>query len=418
MKKFTVFALLCLVVISCAKQNLTEEQADKWNGYERYLKMGEQMHTLWAGKNLNVGTATYGIDENANFYVTYDCSATEWSIQETHLFAGDKKNLPLNRCAQPRVNRFPYGKFHYPRVETYTYRIPLTLLPPAEEPGFAVAAQCVVYRNAKCDGHEKAAWAEGDFKFTDKGKGWYDVFFFNQVENQYTILYGINCSNDSLKLYHIDITHGTVELTYAEYVGNTAGTYDGAAYDLESGVLYFVKVNENELWVNPLEDEDSSFLAGNLQGQVLSATYHDGLFYYVDAVTNAIHSVAFDESYGIVTDLILDTVPGSVTVNDIAMSPEGDALFIMGSINGSGQELISWDVDGRIFCSTAVTVSENAQIAFGSDGILYGMASPDEPSDSTIIWVIDTYSDSLTVIADEIIYLEDPFADLSGGPIM
>jgi hypothetical protein len=418
MKKQIVIAMASLLVAACVKQNPVDEQMDKWNGYERYLKMGEQMHTIWAGKNLNVGTATYGIDENANFYVTYDCSATDWKIRETHLFAGDKQFLPMNRCAQPRVNRFPWSAHHYPGVKTYTYKIPLASLPPAEEPGFAVAAECLVYRNTKCGGHEQIAWAEGDFKFTDKGKGWYDVFFFNQVENQYTILYGINCSNDSLKLYHIDITHGAVELTYVEYVGNTAGTYDGAAYDIDSGVLLFVKVNENELWVNSLEDEDSSYVAGSLKGQVLSATYHDGLYYYVDALTNSIHSVAFDDSYGIVSDQVLDTIPGTVTVNDIAMSPEGDLLYIMGNYNGGGSKLLTWDVTGHIFTSTTIPVSEGAQIAFGSDGILYGMAPPDEPGDSSFIWIIDTNSDSLTVILDEIIILDDPFADISGGPTM
>ena len=74
MKKIYLFLIAIVVLASCTKQATDDQQiADKWNGYQKYLKTGEMVHTLWAGKNINVGTVTYGIDDNANFYVTYDC---------------------------------------------------------------------------------------------------------------------------------------------------------------------------------------------------------------------------------------------------------------------------------------------------------------------------------------------------------
>lgn len=418
MKKSILLASAFLLMASCTREYLAEETNDKWNGYEKYLKMGEQTHILWAGKHLNVGTATYGIDDNANFYVKYDCSSTDWSIRETHLFAGDKRYMPLNRCSQPRIYRFPCSSVHRPGVKTYTYRIPLTSLPPAEEPGFAVAAECLVYHNTKCNGHEKSAWAEGDFRFTDKGTGWYDVFYFNQVENEYTILYGITYAFDSLKLYHIDITHDCVELTYSEYVGNTPGTYDAAAYDVDSAMLFFVKVNDNELWVNCLEDEDSSCVAGTLQGEVLSATFSDGVYYYVDALTNTIHGVSFSESWNIASDLVLDTVPASVTVEDIAIGPEGEKLYILGQYNGSTTQLLSWEIASGNFYSSSYTVPSGSQIAFGSDGLLYGIQPGGDGNDSAMVWAIDIESGILTVISDEIIFIDDPFSDITRGPTM
>jgi hypothetical protein len=391
---------------------------DKWNGYFSYLKMGEQVHTLWAGKHINVGTVTYGIDDNANFYVTYDCSNTEWSIRETHLFAGDKKDMPLNRCSQPRVNRFPFHKCHFPRVKTYTYRIPLSSLPPAEEPGFAVAAECVVYRPTKCDGHEKVAWAEGDFKFTDKGKGWYDVFYFNQLDNEYVILYGLTYACDSLKLYHLDITNNTVELTFTEYVGDTPGTYDGAAFDEESGMLFFAKVNTNELWVNQLEEEDSSFCAGVLAGEVFSATFHDGIYYYVAAGSNTIHAVTFNQEWNISADAVLDTIPVAVLVNDIAMDPDGESLYLLGKLMNGGMAMVIWSPESGTFYSYPINIDEGAQIAFGSDGTLYAIAPLSENGSISWVYAIDIESGTLTIIEDEVIIIEDPFSDMSGGPVM
>ena len=90
MKNIIAFFIMILVMASCEKRSPVEEPTDKWNGYAKYLKTGEMVHTLWAGKHINVGTATYGIDENANFYVTYNTTASGWTMSETHMYAGDK----------------------------------------------------------------------------------------------------------------------------------------------------------------------------------------------------------------------------------------------------------------------------------------------------------------------------------------
>ena len=99
-------------------------------------------------------------------------------------------------------------------VTTYTIRVPLTSLPPAEYPGSVVASHCVVYNPQKCDGTTKNCWADGDFAFTDKDWGWYDIFYFNQPPNRYTILYGTAYTTDTLKLYRLDVTNGTTTLIY------------------------------------------------------------------------------------------------------------------------------------------------------------------------------------------------------------
>ena len=103
MKKIFALCVVTILLSSCMKTEPVDQPADKWNGYSKYLKMGEQVHTLWAGKYINVGTATYGIDDNANFYVTYDCSSSGWTMSETHMFAGDKQFMPLNKPGSPKI---------------------------------------------------------------------------------------------------------------------------------------------------------------------------------------------------------------------------------------------------------------------------------------------------------------------------
>jgi hypothetical protein len=397
------------------KTETVDQPADKWNGYSKFLKMGEQVHTLWAGKTINVGTATYGIDDSANFYVTYDCSLSGWTMSETHMYAGDKKFMPLNKPGTPKIGQFPNSGCHNPRISTITYTVPLSTLPPCEEPGFVVASHCVVQSPS---GQNETAWAEGDFKFTDKGWGWYDVYYFNQPEHEYTILYGTSYSEDSLKLYHIDATNGEADLILSEYVGNSAGTYDGAAYDVATSNFYFVNVNTDQLWVNLLDDQYPSYVVGTLAGEAASATFLNNTFYYVDSNASTIKAVTISDGMTITSESTLDTIPGSVTVNDIAIKPDGTSIYILGEVNGGGKELISWDVPTESFYSMSITVTSGAQIAFGSDGYLYAIATIVEGGTHSLIYTIDLNSGTLIPIDDDVIIIEDPFSDISIGPVM
>jgi hypothetical protein len=413
MKKLFLFMAVSITATACMEQGVQEEFAGNWNGYGKYLKMGEQVHTLWAGKNINVGTVTYGLDDSANFYATYDCTGSGWKISETHMFAGDKVAMPLNKPGAPKIGLFPFSGMHSPRVSKFTYKVPLSQLPPAEEPGFVVAAHCIVHSPS---GQKETAWSEGDYTFSDKGWGWYDMFYYNRAADTFTVLYGLTCARDSLMLYHLDITHGISELTFVEYVGNTAGNYDAAAYDPSSGLLFFVRTEDHELWANQMQDDDQSFLSGTLEGDVYSATFFNDIFYYVDDVTNTIHEVGFDINWALNSDIILDTIPGSLTVNDIAMDPDGEILYLLGVSVSGDTELLTWDTGSGDFYSTTVTIDDEAQIAFGSDGLLYAIAQLPGDGETTFVYCIDLESLTLTAIEDEIIILDDPFRDLASGP--
>lgn len=412
MKKSMLILVATLALIACNRQNSEDTVSDAWNGYQDYLKTGEIIHTLWAGKNTNIGTVTYGLDDNANFYVTYDCSSSGWMISETHMYSGDKATMPLNKPGAPKIGLFPYSRQHNPRVSTYTYRVPLVMLPPCAAPGFVVSSHCVVRSPS---GRSETAWAEGDYTFSDKGWGWYDDYFYDPPVPTFPVLYGITGTNNLLRLYHLDITNNSQELMLEEYVGNAPGTYNSAAYDLESGMLFFTKDNSSEIWINELQSENPSFPAGSITGSAASGTFYNGHYYYINSQVNSINQVSFTDSWGVYQVNVLDTIPGQIIINDIAMQPDGEKLFIMGQYNGF-PGLITWDPDERVFYSTPVSVDQGSQIAFGSDGLLYAIGQNTTEDSCSYIYLLDFQCDTMTVILDDVIFIDDPFTDLSGGP--
>jgi hypothetical protein len=75
-------------------------------------------------------------------------------------------------------------------------------------------------------------------------------------------------------------------------------------------------------------------------------------------------------------------------------------------------------VEDHEFYYSPVVINNGAQLAFGSDGILYAIAPQYDFGTTAWIYVIDIESVTLTVIEDEIIIIEDPFTDLASGPLM
>lgn len=416
MKNLFLLLIVFLMITACSHQDSKDDQfTDKWNGYQKYLKTGEQYHTLWAGKNINVGTCTYGIDENANFYVTYDCSASGWTISETHMFAGDKLLLPRNKPGSPKIGQFPNSGCHNPRVSTFTYRVPLTSLPPCAEPGFVVASHCVVRSPS---GRTETAWAEGDYKFTDKDWGWYDIYYYNQPPNRFTILYGTSYVSDTLKLFHIDVTNNKTDLILKEYLGTGTSRLDAAAYDEAAGMFFFADYSTNILYANNLIDIDPSFVSGSIAGNAGSATFYNNEYFYVNDVARTINKVSFDNGWFVNGEIILDTIPSAIVVNDITMNPAGTVIYMIGEVNGGGRELISWDVSTETFYSMSISINSGAQLAYGSDGVLYAIAPIVEGGSHSQTFIINPSTGTLTPIEDDVIIIDDPFSDISSGPIL
>ena len=83
---------------------------------------------------------------------------------------------------------------------------------------------------------------------------------------------------------------------------------------------------------------------------------------------------------------------------------------------GGEAELVTWKVSDQTFSRQSTPIAGGGQITFGSDGLLYAIASDFDQDSANFIYIIDIASDSLSVIIDDIIIIEDPFSDISGGP--
>jgi len=184
-------------------------------------------------------------------------------------------------------------------------------------------------------------------------------------------------------------------------------------------MFFFSNYSTGELYVNNLSDEDSeSEIAGNLMGIAASGTFYDGSYFYIDANQNTINKVDFTSDWLINTETILDSIPDAITVNDIAMKPQGDTLFILGELDGGGRGLLSWAVADETFHSLTISLNTGGQIAYGSDGVLYAIAPITDGGSHSLTYIVDTSTGILVLIEDDIIIIEDPFSDISMGPIM
>lgn len=83
---------------------------------------------LMAGQNTNVGSVTVTNDET-NVYVTYQTTGS-YLVKKTHLFVGSCTAIPVNNSGNPRIGQYPYQTSHGTGVNSFTYTIPRSSLPP------------------------------------------------------------------------------------------------------------------------------------------------------------------------------------------------------------------------------------------------------------------------------------------------
>jgi len=416
MKKLLLFIAVIAIITGCSKKEVTNDNpVDIWNGYGN-LKSSAPTAPLYAGQTIEVGSVTYGLEEVDGvgyFTATYNLDAG-WTMSESHLFAGDKAEMPLNKPGNPKIGRFPYAADHNPAVSTYTYYVPLSDLPPYEDPGFTTAAHCVVHGP---NGQTETAWRHDDFDFPGKRWGWFGTFYYDQASNPFTILYATEHTSDgTLSVYLINTTTGTSTQILSEEVGVAGADFDGTAFDVESGYFIFTDNTTNVLYGINLNDESVVENLGNLGTPTQSATFYDGNYYYVDDMTNELIEVTFDSNMQILSESTISTIPGSVTVQDITFSPDGSNIFMVANIGDGSTELITLDVALDIYSSLNIAVEQNAQIAYGSDNLLYTVET--DINNNTIVSTLDPSTGTLTTIEENGSEVVDPFADLAGGPVM
>jgi hypothetical protein len=79
---------------------------------------------LLAGQTILVGTVTLDEDDN-NYYITYDTTASGWTISETHLAAAAfSSGIPQTKTGNPRPGKFQYSGIHRKGTRIVTYTVP------------------------------------------------------------------------------------------------------------------------------------------------------------------------------------------------------------------------------------------------------------------------------------------------------
>ncbi|MHC4115705.1 MAG: hypothetical protein ACYSSL_10380 [Planctomycetota bacterium] len=131
-----------------------------------------ESYILKAAQTIEVGTVEVS-NTSSELTVTYNITALNWGIAETHLsVATDPNDIPQTKKQNPIPGKFDPNTCsdHDPAVTTYTYTIPYSFSPGQT---LFIAAHAVLVKETVIDGttiiEEETAWADGiDFQ----GKNW------------------------------------------------------------------------------------------------------------------------------------------------------------------------------------------------------------------------------------------------------
>jgi malate/lactate dehydrogenase len=101
------------------------------------------------------------------------------------------------------------------------------------------------------------------------------------------------------------------------------------------------------------------------------------------------------------------------------MSPTGENLYMIGTVNNGGTELITWQINTNTYYSTALAITySGAQITYGSDDVLYVIAPSSEGGGSSTVFTLNPSTGTLTVIEEDLVPLPGALSDITLGPIM
>ncbi|MEN8226062.1 MAG: lipoprotein [Bacteroidota bacterium] len=371
MKKFLLLLLIAVVLAGCNKNGI--EDPNPHYGLKDYVLVVD----LIAGQNTTVGTVTYLDTEDGFFKVTYDL-VDEWTMSESHVYAGPIDNMPTNSPGAPKIGKFPYQTDHDPEVTTYTYTIPVT-----SWDKFVCAAHAVVNHPTL---PSETAWAAGNETFTDNGWGGFTSNFSTSA-TYVEVIYGIQQTTDgSLVVVYINISNPAPEVIIVEPVNTSGGgTVVAAAFDPFTNNLFFVI--GNTLYVYNMNTGDPCVAIGTVPGLPGGGAFVNGNFYYIDldptsSSFNEIVEVqlSYDETTGTWTMAINDNFSDPIPFTNFQitdMASNGLDLYLVGNDNNNNGNvgLIIFDLGTGIWNSTVTNtlLSGIAQITFGPDGNMYAV---------------------------------------------
>ncbi|MCI0503634.1 hypothetical protein L0Y65_02875 [Candidatus Micrarchaeota archaeon] len=305
------------------------------------------VYTLTAGQNIPVGTVTVAND-GTNLYVLYEITVNDWCMTETHMhIAHNQEEIPHNYNPKtgswiPVPGQFRYSSSHEPCVKSYLYTIPLSeYVGGCNENLIIVAHAAVKYTDPSC--------------------------------TQTGVVYGIQRYTG--KVFQVDVLSGTSSLvfTIGTPPGANSASPNGLAYDPMTQRFYYT---DYQLGTNP----DTLYYwnaltgqvpVGQIAGTVACADFYGGKYYYIASTTDDLYEVSFNPAFSVqkMGD-ISGNAYGYTFDGDIAISPDG-VVYGWGK-TGSAYHFFRVNRDGTGFQLIRTNATFSLQIAFGSDGKLYG----------------------------------------------
>ena len=209
---------------------------------------------------------------------------------------------------------------------------------------------------------------------------------------------------------------------------------NGIAYNEVTGVAYYAAIpnfgDTRTLWSMAIDPQPpgSPESLGPLFGTPFSATFFDGLYWYVDNGTLALRKVSFTADGSVFADDFVGDLP--VTSAGATGLRFGDITVDQdGLLYGSG-DIVGGVDDGKVLLftvlltdadpvSTYMTLSiapdstnPKMQLSFGGDGTLFGHAS--NGGSASILYYVSVVPDQLGARAEILTGIDGgPFTDLS-----
>jgi len=403
MKNILLFIVAALTIISCQKQIPVEEEKTIDLGYGAF-KYGEVVHTLYGGKTIEVGTVTVGINDDTDYiYVKYE-TIDGWYIEETHAFVGtDGSQIPVNKPGNPKIGHFPYSTSHSYGDGTTIVTYPTIPYIPGQ--AFVLATHAVVYT---LDGEEETAWSWNPdaTKFSGKRWGWFLNFSYNgEPPGETPYLYITEYVDGFLNIYQVNLLTGEVSLISQEdFDAGAGGTINAAAWDPASNMFLFVSQSGSELWGSNFDEDEAANFIGNLDAVALNGVFVGNTYYFIDE-NNNIWAVTFDADMQIAGQSIINSLDANLDIQDIAISPDGQLLYIIVNNNGV-TELLVYNLNDNTYSVLASLGNNDFQVAVDEEGdIVVIEETPEE--DNSIIHDVDENSGEVDNSTDIDVDVED-----------
>lgn len=309
-------------------------------------------------------------DDGTDLYVKYMITDNDWIITNTQLYVA--KNPPPTSTP----GQFPYNDDDasgVPDIEVL-YVIPLNSID---------SYSMQVNSKGKPTGVMIASGVPGVTGLDEVCIAAHAVVSNAPVGQATGIIYGVRSSavtGGPKGLYQIDAVNGTFTLLKqitggASDVNNGIGYTNALAFDPAGNKLYFtappaVNISPSPLWSYDITTGDLTKL-GDITGSVVGACFYEGAYYYIAENTSVLMKIV-DPSTAPFTPVAVQTIPDTATkftFGDFVILPGG---MLYGSTRVSPQMFFSLDITTGEYNVFAGSNSLDLQLAYGSNGILYG----------------------------------------------